>query len=132
MIANVTTMHKIALKADSSIKIVLPFSPILICFTNGIVTADDDPPSAAPSIKLMPGFMSNTSQLKNPTVRNVAMKLTIVNVTVFFIELARVLNDNSVPLSNKRITSANSYYYFQICSYTFSSRISQRIKGNSS
>ena len=106
-IANVTTMHKIALNADSKISIVLPFSPMLICFTKGIATAEEEPPNAAPNMKLIPGFIPNTNQPNNPIAANVKMKFTIVNVIVFLIESAKVLNDNSVPLSNKRITSVS-------------------------
>ena len=105
--ANVTTIHKIALKADSSINMVLLFSPILICFTKGMATADDEPPNAAPSMKLIPGFMPKTSQPNSPIATKVKMKFTIVRVTVSLMELANVLNDNSVPLSNRRITSVN-------------------------
>ena len=106
-IANVTTMHKIALNADSKISIVLLFSPMLICFTKGIATADDEPPKAAPNMKLIPGFIPNTNQPNNPIDANVKRKFTIVSVMVFLIESAKVLNDNSVPLSNKRITSVS-------------------------
>ena len=106
-IANVTTMHKIALNADSRISMVLLFSPMLICFTNGIATADEEPPKAAPSIKLIPGFMPKTSHPNNPMATKVKMKFTIVKVTVSLMESANVLNDNSVPLSNSRITSVS-------------------------
>ena len=106
-IANVTTIHKIALKADSSMSMVLLFSPMLICFTNGIATADDEPPNAAPSMKLMPGFMPKISHPNNPMATKVKTKFTIVNVTVSLMESASVLNDNSVPLSNRRITSVS-------------------------
>ena len=106
-IAKDITMHKMALNADSNISIVLLFSPMLICFTNGIATADEEPPNAAPNMKLMPGFIPNTNQLKNPTAVHVNMKFTIVNEIVFLMESANVLNDNSVPLSNKRITSVS-------------------------
>ena len=105
--ANVTTIHKIALKADSSINMVLLFSPMLICFTKGIATADDEPPKAAPNMKLIPGFIPNTNHPNNPIAANVKRKFTIVSVMVFLIESAKVLNDNSVPLSNKRITSVS-------------------------
>jgi hypothetical protein len=97
-------MHKIALKADSKISMVLLFSPMLICFTKGIATAEEEPPNAAPSMKLMPGFMSNTSHPKIPIATNVTRKLTIVNVMVFFMESANVLNDSSVPLSKSNVT----------------------------
>ena len=103
-IANATTMQRIALNADSRIRMVLLFSPMLICFTNGIATADDDPPNAAPNIKLMPGFMPSTNHPKMPIATNVTMKFTIVRVTVFLMESANVLNDNSVPLSKSNIT----------------------------
>ncbi len=103
-IANATTIHKIALKADSNMSIVLLFSPMLICFTNGIATADDEPPNAAPNMKLMPGFMPKTIHPNVPMAMNVIRKLTIVNVTVSLMESANVLNDNSVPLSKSSVT----------------------------
>ncbi len=103
-IAKATTMHKIALNADSKINIVLLFSPMLICFTNGIATADDEPPRAAPNIKLIPGFMPKTSHPNIPIAMNVIRKLTIVNVTVFLMESANVLKDSSVPLSKSKVT----------------------------
>ena len=106
-IANVTTMHKMALNADSKINIVLLFSPMLICFTKGIATADDEPPNAAPNMKLIPGFMPKTNHPTNPMAINVKKKFTKVNDMVFLIDSANVLNDNSVPLSNKRITSVS-------------------------
>ena len=112
--AKVTTIHKMALNADSNINIVLLFSPMLICFTKGIATADDEPPKAAPNMKLMPGFMPNTNQLNNPTAANVNKKFTKVNLTVSFMESAKVLNDNSVPLSNNRITSVSCPKTFPI------------------
>ena len=100
-------MHKIALNADSRINMVLLFSPMLICFTRGIATADDEPPNADPSMKLMPGFMPSASQPNNPTAVMVNMKFTMVSDTVSLMESANVLKDNSVPLSNKRITSVS-------------------------
>ena len=103
-IANATTMHKIALNADSKMSMVLLFSPMLICFTNGIATAEEEPPNAAPNIKLMPGFMPNASHPKTPIATNVARKFTIVSVTVFLMESANVLNDSSVPLSKSKVT----------------------------
>ena len=106
-IAKATTIHKIALNADSNINMVLLFSPILICFTSGIATADDDPPNAAPNMKLIPGFIPNANQPKSPIAMSVKTKFTIVNEMVCFMESANVLNDNSVPLSNKRITSVS-------------------------
>lgn len=106
-IANVTTMHRIALNADSNINIVLLFSPMLICFTNGIATAEDEPPSAAPNMKLTPGFMPNTNQPNRPMTINVTTKFIVVRLTVVFIESANDLNDSSVPLSNNRITSVS-------------------------
>ena len=105
--ASVTTIHKMALNADSNINIVLLFSPMLICFTNGIATADEEPPNAAPNMKLMPGFMSNTNHPTSPIAMNVIKKLTSVNEIVFLMESANVLNDNSVPLSNNRMTSVS-------------------------
>jgi NAD-dependent dihydropyrimidine dehydrogenase PreA subunit len=80
---------------------------MLICFTKGIATAEEEPPKAAPNMKLIPGFMPNTSQPNNPIAANVKRKFTIVKVTVSLMESAKVLNDNSVPLSNKRITSVS-------------------------
>ena len=106
-IANVITMHNIALNADSNINIVLLFSPMLICFTNGIATADEEPPHAAPNIKLIPGFMPNANHPKKPMAIKVKKKLTKVNAIVFLMESANVLNDNSVPLSNKRMTKVS-------------------------
>ena len=106
-IANVITMHNIALNADSNINIVLLFSPMLICFTNGIATADEEPPNAAPNIKLIPGFMPNANHPKKPMAIKVKKKLTKVNAIVFLMESANVLNDNSVPLSNKRMTKVS-------------------------
>ncbi len=106
-IAKATTIHKIALNADSRISIVLLFSPMLICFTKGIATAEEEPPKAAPSMKLMPGFMPNTSHPNMPMATNVTMKFTIVRVTVFLMESANVLNDNSVPLSKSNVTSVS-------------------------
>ena len=102
--AKATTIQRIALNADSNISMVLLFSPMLICFTNGIATAEDEPPKAAPNMKLMPGFMSKTSQPNVPIAANVTMKLTNVNVTVFLMESANVLKDNSVPLSKSNVT----------------------------
>ena len=102
--ASATTMQRIALNADSSMSMVLLFSPMLICLTKGIATADDEPPKAAPNMKLMPGFMPKTSQPSVPMTANVTMKLMIVNVTVFLMESANVLNDNSVPLSKSSVT----------------------------
>ena len=106
-IANVTTMHKMALNADSKINIVLLFSPMLICFTKGIATAEDDPPNAAPNMKLIPGFMPKINHPTSPIAINVKKKFTKVRDIVFLIDSANVLNDNSVPLSNKRITSVS-------------------------
>ena len=105
-IAKATTMQRIALNADSRMSMVLLFSPMLICFTNGIATADDEPPNAAPSMKLMPGFMPSANHPRMPIATNVTMKFTIVRVTVFLMESANVLNDNSVPLSKSKITLA--------------------------
>ena len=105
--ANVTTMHKIALNADSRISIVLLFSPMLICFTNGIATAEEEPPKAEPNIKLMPGSIPKTSHPNKPTTVRVNMKFTMVRDTVSLMESANVLKDSSVPLSNKRITSVS-------------------------
>ena len=99
-IANVITMHNIALNADSNINIVLLFSPMLICFTNGIATADEEPPNAAPNIKLIPGFMPNANHPKKPMAIKVKKKLTKVNAIVFLMESANVLNDNSVYSSS--------------------------------
>ena len=106
-IANATTIHKMALNADSNINIVLLFSPMLICFTKGMATADDEPPNAAPNMKLMPGFIPNNNHPTNPIAINVKKKLTMVKETVFLIDSANVLNDSSVPLSNRRITRVN-------------------------
>ena len=106
-IASAMTIHKMALNADSRINIVLLFSPMLICFTKGIATADDEPPSAAPNMKLMPGFMPNMSQPNSPMATNVKKKFTIVKEIVFLMDSANVLNDNSVPLSNKRMTNVS-------------------------
>jgi hypothetical protein len=103
-IANVTTIHKIALNADSKINIVLLFSPILICFTKGIATAEEEPPNAAPNMKLIPGFMPKTNHPNIPIAMNVIRKLTIVSVTVFLMESANVLNESSVPLSKSKVT----------------------------
>ena len=111
-IAKVITIHRIALNADSNINIVLLFSPMLICFTNGIATADDEPPNAAPNMKLIPGFIPNTNHPKKPMATNVKKKLTKVNAIVLLMESANVLNDNSVPLSKRRITNV-------ICPKTF-------------
>ena len=105
--ANATTMQRIALNADSSMSMVLLFSPMLICLTKGIATADDDPPKAAPNMKLMPGFIPKASQPRAPIAINVIRKFTIVKVTVFLMESAKVLNDSSVPLSNKSVTSVS-------------------------
>lgn len=106
-IAKAITMHKMALNADSNINMVLLFSPILICFTKGIATAEEDPPSAAPNMKLMPGFMPNANHPRNPMMINVKTKFTNVKVTVFLMDSANVLNDNSVPLSNRRMTKVS-------------------------
>ena len=101
--AQVNTIHNTSLKADSSMRMVPPFSLIFNCLTSGITTADEVPPTMAPNIRLVKK-LTLTINPKSATTIIVIKKLINVSFMVPRMEFSNVSKFSWVPLSKRMMT----------------------------